>query len=246
MSAPLQVPPVPTFSPQSPPPSPPRRSPWLWLAIGVPVVLLVVAAVVSFVLGPRGEGDVLTVLPEAEVADPEAEVAVPEAEVEVAAPEAEVEGTEVEPGTAGGSGSRSSPLAVGGGSTARIGDYDVAVVEFTADGTDRVLTENEFNPAPTHDVYALVTLQVTYHGEGTGRPWMDLTVTLHGGDSASYVDYQCLVLPPDGLVSLDDLPAGGAARGNFCLDVPLAALDGGVLAVEETGTFGDAVYWTLP
>jgi hypothetical protein len=242
MSAPLQVPPVPSLpQPQpQPQPQPPSRSPspWLWLAIGVPVVLLVVAAVVSFLLGPRGGGDTLTVLPEGETTDPGAEV-------EVADPGAEAEGREVEPGAAG-SGSVSSPFVVGSGSTARIGDYDVALVEFTADGTDRVLTENEINPTPSNDVYALVTLQVTYHGESTGRPGMDLTLTLHGGDSTTYADYQCMALVPDGLMSLDDLPVGGSARGNFCLDVPRAALAGGVLSVQETATQGDVVYWAIP
>jgi hypothetical protein len=216
MSTPVQAPPS---SSMSAPPTKPTRRPWLWLAIGIPIALLLVAAIVSFARGPREGQNILTIEPQPDSAEP------------------------ADAGPAGGDGTRSAPLVLG--STARVGDYDVAIVEFVPDATDRTMAESDFNDAPSHDLYALVTLEMTYLGEGSGTPGMDLTLKLHDGED-TYADYQCMVMVPDSLIHHDDVTAGGSARGNFCLDIPRGALDGGVLGVEETATWGEPVFWALP
>lgn len=139
-------------------------------------------------------------------------------------------------------GSQDAPLAIGESST--VGDYDVAVVGFTPDATADVLGANQFNDRPGEgEVYALVRVRATYHGDGEGFAGMDLSVGYIGNDGRIYVDHACMAVAPDGLINQPQVVAGGTVEGNLCLRMPASVLGTGAIFVESLFSFDDDKTW---
>jgi hypothetical protein len=97
----------------------------------------------------------------------------------------------------GGNGeTREMPYAAGerGG----VGDYELRVVDITADATDAVLAENPFNepPEPGH-VFFIARIEATYRGWGSGRPGSDLRFSVVGHENQGVTEGQapCGVIP---------------------------------------------------
>jgi hypothetical protein len=139
-------------------------------------------------------------------------------------------------------GSREAPLPLG--TTAEVGDYDVAVVSFIGDATAEVREANVFNEAPGEgELYSLVRLQVTYRGDRQGFPAMDLSVGYIGDDGRIYVDHDCGAVRPDSMIDQPQLVAGGTAEGTFCLRMPAAVVGTGAIFVEPLISFRDTKTW---
>lgn len=137
----------------------------------------------------------------------------------------------------------SSSLAIG--ETGMIGDYEVSVTDFTADDTAAVLAANEFNDDPENGVYATVTFDATYTGDGDGMPGFDLSAALVI-DGVQHGDTGCGAVVEDDAINAPTLEDGGTAEGlAFCFDHP-GLNETAELFFEETLSFDDArIYWDV-
>lgn len=126
----------------------------------------------------------------------------------------------------------------------RVGDYEVTPT-VTLDAADQVRAESIFNAAPAHGAYALVELEVTYVGEGEGRPGWDLAVALRGGDGLIYgEDGSFVVLDAPGGSQLPRMTPGSTLRVTAAVDHDPEAVDGGALMVESRVS-DDSEAWAL-
>ncbi len=132
------------------------------------------------------------------------------------------------------------------GETSAVGDYEVTVTGFVADATEEVLDFNPFNDPPGNGVYATVTFDVVYLGEGESNPGMDLTAALVI-DAVQHADYECLaVVENDAIVEAPTLEQGGQASDlAFCFDHP-GVDDDTRFFMEETISLDDErTYWAV-
>ena len=172
----------------------------------------------------------------------------PEPEPEPTEPEpepTEAEPTEAEPAEeADDAAGDDDALAIG--ETGTVGDYEVTVTAFVADATEEVLAFNEFNDPPGNGVYATMTFDVVYLGEGEGNPGMDLTGKLVI-DAVQHADFECLaVVENDAVVQAPTLEQGGQASDlAFCFDHP-GVDDDTRFFMEETISLDDErAYWAV-
>lgn len=172
----------------------------------------------------------------------------PEPEPEPTEPEpepTEAEPTEAEPAEeADDAAGDDDALAIG--ETGTVGDYEVTVTAFVADATEEVLAFNEFNDPPGNGVYATMTFDVVYLGEGEGNPGMDLTGKLVI-DAVQHADFECLaVVENDAVVEAPTLEQGGQASDlAFCFDHP-GVDDDTRFFMEETISLDDErAYWAV-
>jgi hypothetical protein len=71
-------------------------------------------------------------------------------------------------------------------------------------------------------------------------------VVLVASDGREWSDLDTFGVWPDDMVNAPDLSRGQSAEGNFCLDVPAAAIAGALLYVEDLNSFeDDKSYWDL-
>lgn len=136
-----------------------------------------------------------------------------------------------------------SDLAIG--TTAQLGDYEVTVTEFVEDATERVLGDNEFNDPPSNGLYATVTFDATYLGDGEGMPGFDLTAKLII-DGVQHADFECGASVEGGGMDAPTLENGGTATDiTFCFDHP-GLNDGARLFFEDLLSFdNERVYWSV-
>ena len=141
-------------------------------------------------------------------------------------------------------GTRESPIPVG--ASALVGDYEVSVVNYQPDATDTVLDYNEFNEPPLEDaVYSLITLSITYIGDESGDPWLDLIWSGVGGSDVSAESRECLTFPND-IFEAGELFGGGMVETNVCLTVTHTDVDSLILILEETFSFdSEPVFFAL-
>jgi len=128
-------------------------------------------------------------------------------------------------------GTRENPLPIG--TTITIGpaaapEWEVTVGPVILDATAEVLAANQFNDEPEEGFqYALINLDVTYIGESTGTPWLDLSVSYVGADSVTYLSSDTYAVAPDSLNDINELFPGGSASGKKAIAIPTAgAADG--------------------
>ncbi len=139
-------------------------------------------------------------------------------------------------------GTKSTPNPLGAGAT--LGDYCAGVTQVVKDATSTVLSADPDNKPPKNGRFVLVTIATTYHGQTEGKAYLDLSVTLYGGDGKKYDDTACDARSPNDLIGTERLRPGQSLTGAVCLDVPPAALQGGVLSLENFAT-DDEVFWKL-
>lgn len=125
------------------------------------------------------------------------------------------------------------------GESAEVGDYSVTVTDVQLDANDAVQSANTFNDAPSGQ-YVLATLEVTYTGDEEGDAWLDLGVQLAGSDARIYDSSSCMAVTPNPVIDVPTLTNGGKGSFDICFDVPVDALEGPVLYVEESFSFDDA------
>ncbi|MFE6969390.1 DUF4190 domain-containing protein [Isoptericola sp. NPDC057653] len=133
-------------------------------------------------------------------------------------------------------GSRENPYAFG----QEVSNADWTVKLGKAhEATDEVLAANMFNEQPGQGMeYWIVPVTATYTGDETGLPMMDISVEFVGDDARTYSG-TCVA--PDALTEVNELYAGGKAKGNVCVEVPKGAEGTWTLTA---GLFNDPVFFT--
>ncbi len=135
------------------------------------------------------------------------------------------------------SGTREQPIQFG--EPAAVGDFTIHVVDWEPDATQTVLEHNQFNdPPPAGSVYSIVTIELTYTGDETGEPWLDLSWSAVG-DSNVAVDAGDCFTYPNSLFDVNEIFPGGTAQGAICFTVPEADTGSLLLILEDFLSFDD-------
>lgn len=142
--------------------------------------------------------------------------------------------------------SRTAPLPMG--TTAQVGDYEVTVLSATPNAYDAIMAENQFNEQPAaNNQFFMVRVSVTYVGNETGMPSVDLNFQAVGDANIGYTTYNnfCGVIPDDSMV-LSELFPGGSAEFNVCWEITSSDQDSLVMYVEPLFSFNaDPVWFSL-
>ena len=168
---------------------------------------------------------------------PSTSAGVPEAESTTTDAE-EPTTTEPEPATTiqeeQGATSLEAPLEVG--RTTTVGGWRLRIVSVTADATDQVITENEFNDPPAEgEQFFVATLEATYVGDESSTFWVDMTLKAVGDSNVAYesFDASCGVIPDD-IDNAGETFPGGTITGNVCWKIGSDDANSLVLIVEES------------
>ncbi len=143
-------------------------------------------------------------------------------------------------------GTRGNPAPLG--AVAKIGDWEVKVVDLNKDGADIVAAENMFNDAPAEGrSFVIWSIEATYTGSESGTAWIDLNWKLVGASGNSFgdgFDDSCGVIPDD-LFNMGETFAGGIVSGNVCVSAETSQIDGGTILVEELFG-GSRTFFAIP
>lgn len=131
-------------------------------------------------------------------------------------------------------GTRENPLAPG--VTFAVGDWTVQLGTTNTNADDVVEAENQFNEPPAEGRrFVMVEATVTYTGDDSGTPWIDLSFTFYGSGGNTFgtgLDDYC-GLTPSPLDEQGEMFPDASATGNVCVSVPADQIDGGAWIVEE-------------
>ena len=129
-----------------------------------------------------------------------------------------------------GQGTRENPAPLG--SVARVGDWEISVVKVNTDAAKIVADENQFNEPPKAGYnFVLWEVEATYVGEESGELWLDTTWQVVGSAGNSF-DESCGVIPND-ISDAGETFSGATVKGNECVGVEKAQLDGATIMVES-------------
>lgn len=135
--------------------------------------------------------------------------------------------------------------ALAPGTPATIGDYTVAVTSVQTNANQVIAEANPLNAPPTGQ-YVLVDLTVTNNGQEEAAPWVDVTTEFQGADARNYSTTSCTAVVPNMGIMQPNLRPTGTSSYQVCFDVPVEAIGGGVVAVEQFGNLSDdQVVWNL-
>lgn len=133
-------------------------------------------------------------------------------------------------------GSRANPVALGETFSSR--DWEITLISFNHDATDEVLSANALNDKPeAGHVYGLAEIEVTYIGDDSGIPWLDISVSYvtENGNTRSSEG----VAPEPTMMDMDELYEGASSSGNVSFEIPEG--DEGMLRFTP-GFLGDDVF----
>lgn len=138
---------------------------------------------------------------------------------------------------------RKEPLPIG--TPGVVGDYVVSVVDVIPDASGEIAAENQFNDAPASGKqFYMVTASVTYTGDESGTPWIDLDFRSVGDSGVGYTtfDNDCGVVP-NGAMNLSDIFPGGSVEFNVCWEVDIADVDSLQMYIEPLFAFDVEPMW---
>lgn len=129
-------------------------------------------------------------------------------------------------------GTRENPIPIG--QKAQVGpNWEVTILEIVPDAWSIIEAENMFNEPPEEGYqYVMAKVQVSYIGEESGTPWLDLSLRYLGSDGNSYSEGVGVVPKP--FYDIGEQFPGATAEGNIGWAVPVEAVSGGRIIVEET------------
>lgn len=126
------------------------------------------------------------------------------------------------------------------GDVVRVGDYDVTVLNLTPDAKDEIEKANESAiPADNDQRFAMVRVQITYIGDETGDPFIDLSfhaITESGQEYSRHEPYGCGRIP-DQQIEVGELAPGDSAGFNVCWAIDPA--DGDPVTMIAVPAFAD-------
>ncbi|NLY77252.1 MAG: hypothetical protein GX080_04065 [Tissierellia bacterium] len=134
-------------------------------------------------------------------------------------------------------GTRENPIPIG--QKANIGsNWEITVLEIVPDAWSIIEAENMFNEPPQDGYqYVMANIQVSYVGEESGTPWVDLSIQYLGSDGNVYSQSAAVV--PNAFIDIGEQFPGATAEGNISWAIPAAAVSGGRIMVEESFNFED-------
>lgn len=133
-------------------------------------------------------------------------------------------------------GTRSNPAPLG--SVARIGDWEISVVDVNEDAASIVIEENQFNDPPQAGFnFVIWNIEATYVGEESGNLWVDTTWKVVGSDGNTFNE-RCGVIPDDISDAGETFP-GASVSGSECAAVEASQLDGASILVEASFSVDD-------
>lgn len=135
-------------------------------------------------------------------------------------------------------GTRKNPVPLG--QEVKVGEnWNVELIEIVPDAWSIIKKENQFNEQPEEGhQYVMAKFKITYVGEESGTPWVDLTIKYIGNDGNTY-DSEYVVIPK-ALSDIGEQFSGASAEGNVDWSVSKDALEGGTILVEESFSFDDS------
>lgn len=134
-------------------------------------------------------------------------------------------------------GTRENPIPIG--QKAQVGpNWEVTILEIVPDAWSIIEAENMFNEPPEEGYqYVMAKVQVSYIGEESGTPWVDLSLRYLGSDGNAYSEGVGVV--PKAFSDIGEQFPGATAEGNVGWAVPADAVSGGKIIVEESFSFED-------
>lgn len=148
--------------------------------------------------------------------------------------------------TDGERGTRDNPLPIG--STITVGltgspEWEITVGPVILNANDEIASANQFNDPPESGLqYALLTLDVTYVGDTSGTPWVELDYDYVGADSVTYRSADTFAVPPNSFFDINELFPGGSGSGNVVIAIPADSASEGTWRIG--GSFlGDKVFF---
>jgi hypothetical protein len=110
----------------------------------------------------------------------------------------------------------------------------------TLDANSLIAAENQFNSAPAvGSQYVILPLDVTYVGEDSATPWVDIRVSFVGSDGITYDE--SFVVAPAQLTDVGAMFNGANAQGNLVFEVPSDVIEGGTWSISTI--FGDPIFF---
>lgn len=137
---------------------------------------------------------------------------------------------------AGELGSKENPVPLGSSvELTQFGNpaWSVTLQAPTLNADAAIEAENSFNDkAPPGTSYALLPVTVTYNGDENGYPSLVL-LSFEAADGTTYEQYDAIVIAPDALDPVTEVPLGGSASGNVALAIPTSGVDKGHWVVSS-------------
>jgi hypothetical protein len=146
--------------------------------------------------------------------------------------------------TATHAGTRKDPLEAG--ATVKVpvvndedGSLDVSLGTANVDADAEVAKQNEFNDtASSGNKYMIVPVTVTYHGDGSSTPWIDVQITYVSADGHSYSQASSVLLSNDGL-STGEIYDGASVTYDIPFEIPKDDTGDGAFKVAPFVDFDD-------
>ncbi len=134
-------------------------------------------------------------------------------------------------------GTRGNPAPLGTTIVTTVGgadQYEITLGASTLDANAIIAAENQFNEAPAAGLqYAIIPITVTYTGDATGTPWMDLNVEFVSAAGTTHTTTDALVAGPAPLSDINELYPGGSGTGNVVIAIPTADAANGTWVVSQ-------------
>lgn len=143
-------------------------------------------------------------------------------------------------------GTRDNPLPMG--STITVGtpgspDWEITVGPALLNANDEVAAANQFNDPPEPGFqYAMLTINVTYIGETSGTPWIELDWDYVGADSVTYRSSDTFAVAPDSIMDINELFPGGSGSGNVVIAIPSDSASEGTWRIGAS-FLGDKIFF---
>ena len=139
----------------------------------------------------------------------------------------------------GGAGTQDIPLPIG--TTVVVDDGEGGVWEVTlgaptVNGNTVVREENPYNEPPPRGLqYAIIPVSVTYLGDETGSPSVDLDISFVSKAGTTHKEFDVPVVGPSPLSRVSELSPDGVGEGNLTIAIPTLDLDLGTWRVRSAG-----------
>ena len=122
-------------------------------------------------------------------------------------------------------------------------NWEFSVKNSMPDGTDLVLSENQFNDLPPIDhTFFLSTVVLTNVGQEKQDSLLGVSIKAVGIGNVEYDSYGCGVIPGELDTWGTQIFPGGSIEGTICFVVPKSEADDGVVLYVNGETFGETPY----